>query len=61
MADGTVKDEHVVDQDATARQVSQTLEAIHASRFRPKFVNGQPVETSAVRYRQTFKQKKDSE
>lgn len=60
-ADGSVKDERVVDQDATSRQVSQALEAIRASRFRPKFVDGQPVETSAVRYRQRFKQKKDSE
>jgi tetratricopeptide (TPR) repeat protein len=59
--DGAVTDERVVDQDATQRQISQTLEAIRAARYRPKFVQGQPVATQAVSYRQIFKQRKDAE
>lgn len=61
LPDGTVKDERVVDQDATPRQASQTLEAIGAARYRPKFEQGQPVQTLAVSYRQVFKQRKDKD
>jgi len=58
-AEGYIKDERIVEQDATGRQASQTLEAMRGARYRPKFVNGEPVETLAVSFRQTFKQKKD--
>jgi tetratricopeptide (TPR) repeat protein len=61
MPDGQVKDERVVDKDASERQVSQTLEAIRSSRYRPKFVDGKPVETTAVGYRQIFRQRKEAE
>jgi tetratricopeptide (TPR) repeat protein len=61
LPDGSTKDERVVDQDATSRQASQTLEAIRAARYRPKFLQGKPVETQAVRYRQVFKQRKDKD
>lgn len=60
-SDGAVKDEHVVDQDGTARQVTETLAAIHAARYRPKFVGGEPVDTLAVSYRQVFRQRKDKD
>jgi len=61
--DGSVKDARVVDQNGTARQTSQTLQAIGDSRYRPKFVAGEPVETAAMSYRQSFKQRveKDKE
>lgn len=61
LPDGSTKDEHVVEQDATSRQVSQTIDAIRAARYRPKFLQGKPVETQAVSYRQAFKQRKESE
>lgn len=61
LPDGSIKDERVVDQDATGRQASQTIEAIRSARYRPKFLQGKPVETQAVSYRQVFKQRKDSE
>lgn len=61
LPDGTTKDERVVDQDATARQASQTIEAIRAARYRPKFLQGKPVETQAVSYRQVFKQRKEKD
>ena len=59
MPDGTVKDARVADADATDRQKSQAVEAIEASRYRPKFVDGKPVETTAMSYRQVFKQRKE--
>jgi hypothetical protein len=60
-SDGTVKDEHVVDQDASSRQVTETLESIRAARYRPKFNGDEPVETAAVSYRQVFRQRKDKD
>jgi len=59
--DGTITDEREVDHDGTNRHVSQTLEAIHTARYRPRFVDGNPVATTAVGYRQLFKQHKEAE
>ena len=42
-ATGDVIDAKVIDQNGTSRQAAETIEAIRASRFRPKFVNGEPV------------------
>lgn len=61
LPDGSTKDERVADQDATSRQASQTIEAVRAARYRPKFLQGKPVETQAVSYRQVFKQRKDKD
>jgi tetratricopeptide (TPR) repeat protein len=58
-ADGAVRDEAVIDQDATSRQISETLAAVRAARYRPKFVNGEPVETKEVSLRQVFRQRKE--
>lgn len=60
MPDGSVKDARIADADATDRQKSQTLEAIHSSRYRPKFADGKPVETTDMSYRQVFKQRKET-
>jgi TonB family protein len=60
-ADGTVKDARVTDSNGTPRQVSQTLDAVETSRYRPKFVDGAPVETTALTFRQQFKLRKDAE
>lgn len=59
--DGSIADERVTDHDATDRQISQTLEAIRDARYRPKFVDGKPVDTPMVSYRQVFRQRKDPE
>jgi hypothetical protein len=59
--DGSTADERVTDHDATDRQISQTLEAIRDARYRPKFVDGKPVDTPMVSYRQVFRQRKDPE
>jgi tetratricopeptide (TPR) repeat protein len=60
-AQGAVKDIKVAEQDATPRQIAETVEAVRVARYRPKFVNGDPVDTTAVVYRQVFKQRKDAE
>jgi len=36
----------------------EALEAVRASRFRPKFVNGEPVDTQGVVNREVFKIRK---
>lgn len=57
-ADGGVRDERVIDQDATARQIAETMAAVRTARYRPKFVNGEPVDTIDVSMRQVFRQRK---
>jgi TonB family protein len=52
---GDVQDAKVIEQNGTSRQASETLEAIRASRFRPKFVDGEPVDTQGVVNREVFK------
>jgi tetratricopeptide (TPR) repeat protein len=59
--EGDVANAKVVDQNGTARQASEFLQAIRGSRFRPKFVNGEPVETPGVTSREVFKVRKQSE
>ncbi len=61
LPDGSVKDERIVDHDSSERYRTQTLQAIRAARYRPRFVDGQAVETTAVAYRQIFRERKSSE
>lgn len=58
---GDVQDAKVIEQNGTERQASQALEAIRAARYRPKFVNGEPVETHGVVTREVFKIRKQDE
>lgn len=58
---GDVEDAKVIEQNGTQRQASEALEAIRAARFRPKFVNGEPVETQGVIAREIFKMRKQDE
>jgi TonB family protein len=55
---GDVQDAKVVEQNGTSRQASEALQAIRASRFRPKFVNGEPVDTQGVVNKEVFKMRK---
>lgn len=55
---GDVQDAKVIEQNGTSRQASEALQAIRASRFRPKFVNGEPVDTQGVVNREVFKMRK---
>jgi len=58
---GDVQDARVVEQNGTQRQASEALEAIRASRYRPKFVNGEPVDTQGVVNREVFKVRKQED
>ena len=58
--EGDVANAKVIDQNGTARQASEFLQAIRASRYRPKFVNGEPVATPLTS-REVFKVRKQSE
>lgn len=58
---GDVQDAKVIEQNGTQRQASEALEAIRASRYRPKFVNGEPVETAGVVNREVFKIRKQDD
>jgi TonB family protein len=56
--EGYVTNAKIIEQNGTARQASDVLQAIRQSRFRPKFVNGEPVETQGVTSREVFKVRK---
>ena len=53
-ADGSVSDAHIVDHDTRDRYAHDVLDAVRASRFRPKFVDGQAVATPGITYREVF-------
>lgn len=59
-AKGRVENPTVVETDASERHVKQTLAALEKARYRPRFVNGEPVATTGVRYRQVFRTLKKS-
>jgi tetratricopeptide (TPR) repeat protein len=58
-ADGAVRDESVVEENASSRQVAETLTAIRTARYRPKLVGGEPVDTAEVSLRQVYRQRKE--
>jgi tetratricopeptide (TPR) repeat protein len=55
-ADGRVQSERVIERDATKTMVDETLSALRAARYRPRFVNGKAEDTPAVTFRQIFRQ-----
>lgn len=57
---GEVSDAKVTGASGTPREVSETLQAIRAARFRPKFVNGEPVATTGMTSREVFRTRKES-
>jgi TonB family protein len=60
-ADGSVKDAKIIDRNGSQRQAAETLQAIRAARFRPKFANAEPVETTGMTYREVFKVRKQTD
>jgi TonB family protein len=53
-ADGGVRDARVVSGGSDQRLVTQALRAVETARYRPRLVDGQPVETAGVRFVQPF-------
>jgi TonB family protein len=60
-ADGTVHDERVLEANASERLVEDTLNAVRAARYRPKFMDGEPIETNDVNLRQIFKVRREAD
>jgi TonB family protein len=54
-ADGSVTDARIVDHDTRDRYAHDILDAVRASRFRPKFVDGQAVAAPGITYREIFR------
>jgi TonB family protein len=57
---GDVEDAKVTEANGTQRESADTLAAIRAARFRPKFVNGEPVATTGMTNREVFRTRKES-
>ena len=55
-ADGHCQDVKIVEGDATDGQRSSFTTAISKSLYRPRFVDGQPVASEKIRYRESFRQ-----
>jgi tetratricopeptide (TPR) repeat protein len=53
-SNGSVSDARIMDHDTRDRYAADVLDAVRASRFRPKFVDGHAVATSGVAYREVF-------
>lgn len=56
---GDVTDAKITEANGTQRQSADTLAAIRAARFRPKFVNGGPVATTGMTNREVFRTRKE--
>lgn len=53
-AEGAVSEARIVEHDTTRRLAAQVLDAVRAARYRPRFIDDQPVATSAMSYREVF-------
>lgn len=58
---GEVADARVTEENGTSRQVAESLDAIRAARFRPKFVKGEPVDAPGMTNREVFRVRKQTE
>ncbi len=56
---GEVSNAKIAGASGTQREVADALAAIRAARFRPKFVNGEPVETTGMTHREVFRTRKE--
>ena len=59
--EGEVSGAKVTGASGTAREVAETLAAVRAARFRPKFTKGEPVETTGMTLREVFRSRKEKE
>jgi TonB family protein len=53
-ADGSVRDARIVDHDTREQYAQEIFDAVRASRFRPKFIDGQAVAATGITYREVF-------
>ena len=57
---GDVEDAKITEANGTQRESADALAAIRAARFRPQFVNGEPVKTIGMTNREVFRTRKES-
>lgn len=60
-AQGRVKDARIVDSNVHSRPAAEILSAIRDARFRPRFENGEPVDTVSMSFREVFRARKRSD
>lgn len=56
--DGSVKDAKLIDASALSRQASEIVNAMKDARFRPKLIDGEPVDTVDMDFREVFRSHK---
>jgi TonB family protein len=52
---GRVRDPRIVSNQGTERMGADAVEAASTARYRPRFVDGKPVATSGVTFRQGYR------
>jgi TonB family protein len=57
--EGEVSDAKITGSSGTPREAADALTAIRAARFRPKFVDGEPVATTGMTNREVFRTRKE--
>jgi hypothetical protein len=53
-ADARVRDAQVVANDGSPRMAEATLDAAETARYRPRLIEGKPLETADVKFAQTY-------
>jgi hypothetical protein len=59
--DGTVKDAKLIDASARSRHATEVMNAMKGARFRPKLIDGEPVDTVDLDFREVFRSRKKSQ
>ena len=59
--DGRLASVELIDSDASDRQIRETLGTLEASVYRPRYVDGAPVATQDVRFRDVFRERRRQE
>jgi tetratricopeptide (TPR) repeat protein len=59
--DGSVKDAKLIDASAQSRQATEFVNAMKAARFRPKLIEGEPVDTVDMDFREVFRSRKKTQ
>ena len=54
-ADGHIDRERVLTREPGKSAADETLQALQAARYRPRLVDGKPLDTAGVRFRQAFR------
>ena len=59
--DGSVKDAKLIDASARSRATTEIMNAMKGARFRPKLIDGEPVDTVDLDFREVFRSRKKAQ